>query len=396
MLRQSQRERNRGAAPPIVVRPVTGRAERDHFIELAYAINADTPNWVPPLRVDVRELLNPAKNPFFEHATVQLFLARRGETPVGRIAAHLDQLALAQPADQGMGPGVGHWGLFEARDEETAHALLAAAEQWLRERGMTRALGPISLSVWDEPGLLTFGHDHAPTIMMGHHRAEYAGWIEAAGHAPVKQLFTYEVPVADGFPPLFRRIVASGERNPRITIRPMDMKRFDEDAQTMLGILNEAWSGNWGFVPLTAAEIAYAARKFKPIIMEGLIQIADYDGQPAAFMIAFPDVNEAIAPLNGNLFPFGWARLLWSLKRKRWRGFRVPLMGVVRKHQNSRLASQLAFMMIERIRERGVNDYGARRAEVGWVLDDNAGMNAIADAIEGRRNREYTIFGKGL
>lgn len=383
-------------APPVVVRPVAGRAERDHFIELAYATNAKTPNWVAPLRSDVRELLNPAKNPFFEHATVELFLARRGETPVGRIAAHLDHLALAQPAAQGMGPGVGLWGLLEATDEETAHALLAAAENWLRDQGMTRALGPISLSVWDEPGLLTVGHDHAPTIMMGHHKAEYAGWIESAGHAPVKRLFTYEVPVADGFPRLIRRIVESGDRNPRISIRPMDMKRFEEDTATMLGILNEAWSDNWGFVPLTQAEIGYAAKKFKPIIMDGLILIAEYDGEPAAFMIAFPDVNEAIAPLKGDLFPFGWVRLLWALKRKRWRGFRVPLMGVVRKHQNSRLASQLAFMMVERIRARGVNDYGAKRAEIGWVLDDNIGMIAIADAIDARRNREYTIYEKAL
>jgi hypothetical protein len=207
---------------------------------------------------------------------------------------------------------------------------------------------------------------------------------------------SFEVPVADGFPPVVGRIVASGERNPRIHVRTMDMNRFEADAELMLSILNEAWSGNWGFVPLTPSEIAYAAKKLRPVIRDGLILIAEYDGEPAAFMLGFPDINEAIRDLDGRLFPLGWARLLWRLRRDRWSGFRVPLMGVVSKHQNSRLASQLAFMMIENIRRRGVGVYGAKTAEVGWILDDNVGMIAIAEAIEGRVNREYVIFGKDL
>src|SRR5690606_16820877 len=183
-----------------------------------------------PLRNEVAELLTPGKNPFFEHAKVQLFLARRDSRVVGRISAHYDELALAQPPEQGMGPGTGNWGLFEAEDETAAFALLRRAEAWLREQGMTRVLAPISLSVWDEPGLLVKGHDHPPMVMMGHNKPEYEAWIEGAGYGVAKRLLTYDLPVASGFPPLVNRIVASGEKNERIRIRRVDKRNFDRDA----------------------------------------------------------------------------------------------------------------------------------------------------------------------
>ncbi|QLC27016.1 N-acetyltransferase [Parasphingopyxis algicola] len=380
----------------IAVRPVTGKAELKTFVDLAYRLNADTPYWVPPLRSEVIELLTPGKNPFYEHADVQPLLAWRDGKPVGRISAHIDHLALEQPIEQGMGPGTGNWGMMEAEDEAVMAALLAAAEDWLRGQGMTRALGPLSLSVWDEPGLLTKGHDHRPMIMMGHHKPAYAGWIEACGHTEAKQLHTFIVPVADGFPPIIRRIVQSGERNERINIRPVDMRRFDEEATLILSILNQAWSKNWGFVPITDSEVHYIKTKLKPVIYPEINLIAEYDGKPAAFMLCLPDVNEALKHMNGSLLPFGWAKLLWKLKRRKWKGGRVPLMGVLPEHQNSRLASQLAFMMIEHIRRWGVERMGVERAEVGWILDDNQGMVAIADAIKGEVNRVYSVYEKAL
>lgn len=380
----------------IVVRPVSGKADFKAFVDLAYRLNADDPHWVPPLRSDVVELLTPGKNPFFEHATVQLFVAWRGEQPVGRISAHIDHLALEQPLEQGMGPGAGNWGMFEAADADVAAALLAAAEQWLRNQGMTRALGPLSLSIWDEPGLLTKGHDHSPMIMMGHHKAIYQQWIEALGHKEAKQLHTFIVPVKDGFPPIIDRIVKSGMKNDRIVVRPIDMSRYEEEAATVLSLLNEAWSANWGFVPLTDSEVQYVKKKLKPALIPQVNLIAEYDGEPAAFMLALPDINEVLKTSGGSLLPFNWAKLLYGLWKKRWLGYRVPLMGVAQKHQNSRLASQLAFMMIETIRERGVNNYGADRAEVGWILEDNQGMNAIANAINGEINRTYSIYEKAL
>ena len=295
-----------------------------------------------------------------------------------------------------MGPGTGNWGLFEAANEEVAHALIAHAEAWLRDQGMTRVLAPISLSIWEEPGLLVKGHDHPPMVMMGHNKPEYEGWIESAGYTVAKRLLTYDLAVADGFPPLVNKIVALGEKNERIRIRTVDKRHFERDAAIIIGILNDAWSQNWGFVPFTEAEKAYAAKKLAPLIIEGVNMIAELDGEPVAFMMSLPDVNAVIKPMGGRLLPFNWITLLWWLRKMRPADFRVPLMGVVQKLQASRLASQLAFMMIEHIRRYGVAVHGARRAEVGWILEDNQGMVAIADAIGSKVNREYRIYSKDL
>ena len=381
---------------PITLHPVKTKADRREFVELAYRLNRGDPAWVPPLKGEVYGLLTPGKNPWFEHGKAQLFVARRGERTVGRISAHIDELALAQPAEQGMGPGTGNWGLLEAEDAEVAHALIAKAEDWLRGQGMTRALGPLSISIWDEPGLLIEGFDTPPTIMLGHNSALYQGWIEGEGYQPVKQLFNYDVEIVDGFPPLVNRIVAAGEKNARIRIRRVDKKKFDAEAKLIMGILNDAWSDNWGFVPLTDSEIAYVGKKLKDIVFEDLIRVAEVDGEPVAFMIVLPNINELLIEMDGSLLPFNWARLLWWLRKPRSKRLRVPLMGVVKKLQNSRMASTLAFMMIEYIRRDGVANYGATEGDIGWVLDDNQGMVAVADAINARRNRVYQLYDKTL
>ena len=380
----------------IIVTPVDGKADLKAFVDLQWEIYKDDPAWVPQLKEEIHGLLTPGKNPFHEHAEHCYFLARRGGEVVGRISAHYDKLALAMPAEQGMGPGTGNFGLFEAKDAEAAAALIATAENWLRDQGMTHVLGPISLSIWEEPGLLVKGHDHSPTVMMGHNRPEYRGWIEAAGYAPVKTLNTYELDITTEFPPLIQRIIASGEKSPRINIRRVDKSKFDREAAIILSILNDAWGNNWGFVPITDSEVAFTGKKLKPIVFPDLIRIAELDGEPVAFMMTLPDLNEALKPLNGNLFPFGWIKLLWWLRKPKCRTMRVPLMGVVQRLQSSRMASQLAFMMIEYIRRDAITKFGSTRGEIGWVLDDNQGMNAIADAIESTVNKSYVVYRKGL
>lgn len=380
----------------IAIRRVTGRADRKAFVELPYRLHAGDPNWVPPLRDEVYGLITPGKNPWFEHGRAQLFLAARNGKVTGRISAHLDHLALAQPIEQGMGPGTGNWGMLEAEDGETSALLMAAAEDWLREQGMTRALGPLSLSIWDEPGLLVEGFDHPPTVMMGHNPPAYQAWVEAGGYTPAIQLLTYEIPIDTGFPPLVQRIVASGERNSRIVIRRVDKSRFAQEAALILGILNNAWSDNWGFVPLTDAEIAYAGKKLKPIVYEDLIRIAEVDGEPVAFMMTLPDLNEKLIGYRGSLLPFNWAKLLWWLRAPKVRTMRVPLMGVVKSLQATRLASQLAFMLVEFIRRDAVSNFGATRGEFGWVLENNGPMRSVGEAINGRINKRYQIYEKTL
>ena len=380
----------------IEVRPVRSRRDRTAFLAVRPALRSGDPHWVRTLDREAAELIDPVKNPFFDHATVDLFVAWDGRHPVGRISAHTDDLALEQPPEQGFGPGTGFFGLFEAESEAVANALLAAAKARLSARGMDRILGPVSLSMWEEPGLLTHGHDHPPTVMMGHDPASYAEWIESADYRPAKELHTYELDITQPFPPLIARVIQSGRNNERIRTRMVDKSRFDEEAATILAILNDAWSDNWGFVPITDREIEVFGRKIRPLVFEKLIRIAEYDGEPVAFMMTLPDLNEAIKPLNGSLFPFGWARLLYWLRNPRPRTMRVPLMGVVKRLQSSRLASQLSSMLFEEIRAASVTEFGATRGEIGWVLEDNAGMIAIAEAIESRVNRTYTIYEKPL
>jgi hypothetical protein len=345
---------------PVAVRPVRTKQDRKAFVDFAWTVYADDPAWVPPLKDEVHGLITPGKNPWFEHARAQLWLAERGGRIVGRISAQVDELV-----QQHMGQGTGQWGMFEALDEAGAHALIATAEDWLRAQGMTRALGPISLSIWDEPGLEIEGFAEDPTAMMGHHRPEYRGWIESAGYSKAKDLLTYEVDIAHWDDPKINRLIAMGERNPHIRIRMVDKSRFAEEARVILNLLNDAWSSNWGYVPLTEAEIAYAGKKLKPIIYKELVRIAEIDGEPVAFMITLPDINELIKDLNGELFPFGWAKLLWRLRNPR-------------------------------TRRDCVGKFGIGTGEFGWILEDNKGMLSIAELPGARINHRYRIYEKAL
>ena len=359
--------RNKGkivAKAELVIAPISSKADRAAFVDFAYQHNAADQNWVPNLRMEEIEKFTPGKNPFFAHARHQLFLAWRDGRIVGRISAHIDELALTQPAEQGMGPGTGNWGALEAADADTAQALIAAAESWLREQGMTRVLAPMNMSVWEEPGLQVKGFDHPPMVMMAHHSPLYQPWIEGAGYERVKTLYTYDLEIKHAFPPLIQRIIASGEKNAKIKVRNCEPKHFDRDAAIICDILNDAWSDNWGFVPFTPEEIAYTGKKLKPLVHPSLIQIAEYEGEPVAFMMTLPDLNQAqmrINKRNGKPSLLGWIKLALWLRKPRPADMRVPLMGVRKRLQSSRLASQLAFMMIEYIRQSAVKDF-ARQA----------------------------------
>jgi GNAT superfamily N-acetyltransferase len=375
----------------LTIRPVVTRGDRKAFVDLAWEVYKGDPAWVPPLKQEVHGLIDPKENPWFGHGRAQLWLAERDGRPVGRISAQVDDLVL-----QHMGEGTGQWGMFECLGPEVASQLIGAAEDWLRAEGMTRALGPISISIWDEPGLEIEGFNEPPTVMMGHHRPQYSEWIEAAGYVKAKDLLTYSVDIAHWQDPMIDRLIAAGERNPRLRIRTVDKSRFETEAAIILGLLNDAWSENWGFLPLTDAEIAYAGKKFKPIIYSDLVRIAELEEEPVAFMMTLPDINELTVDLNGSLFPFGWAKLLWRLRKPQTRRARVPLMGVTKKLQGTRLSAQIAFMLIEYTRRALVRDYGVSVGEFGWILEDNKGMLSIAELPAARVNHRYRIYQKAL
>jgi len=385
----------------ITIRPVITKADRKAFVDLPFRLYKDNPNWVPPLKDEAMGLITPGKNPFFEHAVAQLFLAERDGKIVGRISASIDHMWTPMPPEQGGGSDMGNCGYLDAEDKGIADELIATAEGWLKAKGVTRSMGPISMSIWEEPGLLIKGHDHPPTTMMGYDDPRYEAWVESWGYKGVKDLHTWDLDITKPFPPLVERIVQSGEKNPRIKIRKVNKKKFNEEAAVILSILNDAWSDNWGFVPFTESEIAFAGKKMKPIIFNDLVRVAEYDGEPVAFMMTWPDLNEMQADLNGELFPFGFIKLLWRLNgglsgKPKVKTMRVPLMGVVKRLQASRLASQLAFMMIEYIRRSAVTDYHASRGEIGWILEDNQGMNSIAETIDSRINKTYRIYERAI
>ena len=377
----------------LTIIPVTTAADRGRFVDLVYRLYAKDPHFVPPLRSEMLALISGIKgNPWFEHGRAEFWLAVRDGVVVGRISAQVDELVLTH-----MGAGTGHWGMFECIDDKTvADALLDTAEAWLREQGMTRAQGPFSLSIWDEPGLLVEGFAQAPTVMMGHHLPTYRGFIEARGYAGIKDLHTWGLKIDEPFPEIVQRIVAASERNPRLVTRRVNKARFAEEAALILDILNDAWSTNWGFVPLTPAEIAHVGKKLKPIVFEELIRIAEYDGVPVGFLISLPDINELTRDLGGRLFPFGWAKLLWRLRAPKVKTIRVPLMGIRKELQGHRIASLMAFQMIEYIRRDAVPNFGASKGEIGWILDDNGPMRSIADAIGSQVTRTYRVYEKAL
>ena len=375
----------------ITIKPVASKTDRKAFVDFVWQVYKEDPAWVPPLKDEVLGLIDPKRNPWFGHGKAQFWVAEREGAVVGRVSGQVDDLV-----QQHMAPGTGQWGMFEALDGETASALVRTAEDWLRGHGMTRALGPISISIWDEPGLLIEGFAEPPMVMMGHHRPEYRQWIETAGYSKAKDLYTFELDIRIDMIPVIDRLIRSGEANSRIRIRDVDKSKFDQEAAIILDILNDAWSDNWGFVPLTDAEIAYAGKKLKPIIVEDLVKIAEVDGEPMAFMITIPDMNEMIRDLDGRLLPFGWAKLLWRLHKVSTSRVRVPLMGVRKSLQGGRMASQLAFMLIEFTRRVCIDKYGINVGEFGWVLEDNQGMMSIAQLPGADINHTYRIYEKAL
>lgn len=370
--------------------PVTGGTGpagkgMERFIRLAFDLHRDDPQWVPPLLMERRAALSPKGNPYFRHADAAFWIARRQGRDVGRISAQIDRLAEA---------GTGHFGMLAAVDDGTVvTALTETAEDWLRTRGARRVLGPFNLSINEETGLLVDGFDTPPMLMMGHDRPYLGPLLERAGYAKAKDVLAYIT--EDPELPAGIKAILDRPLPPNVRVRRLRMADYRREVGTLTDIFNDAWSGNWGFVPLTPDEVDHMARQMKPLIDERLVWFAEVDGEPAAFAVCLPDLNEAIRDLNGRLLPIGWAKLLWRLKVSGVRGARVPLMGVRRKHAGSVMGSLLAFLIMAAIR-REAAALGLNRIEMSWVLEDNRPMRRIAEAVGGRAYKTYRIYGKSL
>ncbi len=370
------------------VEPLAGKAAERAFWALPERLYANDPHWVPPLRLERHELLS-ARNPVFEHLTMRAWLARRGERVVGRISAQVDALY-----PQTHGARVGYFGLLEADDDaEVFAALLGAAEDWLRGQGVVQIRGPFNLSINEECGLLVDGFDRPPMVMMGHARPYYAAHLEALGYAKTKDLLAYIVATDFTFPPAALRVIER-ERD-QVALRPIDLHQLDRDIAILRDIFNDAWAGNWGFVPFTEAEFRQLGQLVRWLVDPGLVQIAEVAGEPVAMIAVLPNLNEAIADLRGRLLPFGWAKLLWRLKVRHPKSARVALLGVRQRLQRSRLGSALAMLVIDAARQTGLRR-GVTQAEMSWILEDNRGMRSIIESLGSRCYKRYRVYGKAL
>ncbi len=379
---------NSTSAAPISLEQVTDKRSLNSFLAVPHHIYADDQAWIAPLNFEQRERFSPA-NHFFEHARWCGWVARRGNQVVGRITAQVDELQ-----QQGEGEGLGYFGMIEAEDDADVFAdLFQAAEDWLREQGMTRVRGPYNLHVNEELGLLVDGFKTPPFVLMGHGRPYYQERVMEQGYSGVKDLLAYHIRPDFEAPRVMTRLAerVSG----RVKVRSLRRKQVLEDARFMLDIFNDAWQNNWGFVPLSESSWFDTVKTLTALMPDDAIQIAEYDGEPVAFIVALPNLNEAARDLNGRLFPFGWLKLLWRLKVKHPRTARVPLMGVKQEFQHSRLGPTLAFMVIDAVR-KGLCDRGVEDVEMGWILEDNDGMRNIIETIGGEAYKRYRMYEKVL
>ncbi len=372
----------------ITVRPVTGGRELRTFIRLPQAIHAGDPNWIPPLDIERRLHLSKRFNPFFDHGEGELFIAWRGDEPVGRITAQIDRLHLERYDD-----ATGFFGHVEAYDDPAIfRALLNAAAAWLNQRGMRRLRGPFSWNINQESGLLVEGFDTPPAFMMGHARPYYDACMRAAGMEKVMDLYAYDFTREMQVPEKLRRFIQREKEKGTLEVRPIDKRRLKEELHLLMGIFNDAWAENWGFVPFTKREFMEMGQQLNFLVSERDVAIASWKGEPAAMTVVMPDLNRMIADMNGKLLPFNWLKLLRRLK---FSGpperMRMPLMGVRRKFQNGLPGAVLALSVIDEVYTYNKNR-GVQGAELSWVLETNTRVRHLIESVGARHYKTYRIY----
>ncbi|MEX2525631.1 MAG: N-acetyltransferase [Gammaproteobacteria bacterium] len=372
----------------ITVQPVESRSDIASFIELPGYLYRDDPAWVPPLYLERRIHLS-RFNPYFRHAEWQAWLVFRNGKPAGRISAQIDHLHRRQ-----YHAATGHFGFFECEDDPAvAELLFQTAEDWLRDHGTKLITGPFNFSINHDCGILVDGFDTPPVIMMPHSRECYGRLIERQGYAPARDLLAYWIHTDFETPAVMKRLV---ERySTRVRLRPLDRKRFAEEMETLRDIFNDAWSENWGFVPFTREEFADIGTGLRLFVPRDFIQVAEVDGEPAAFTVVLPNLNEVVGEIDGKLLPKGWLHLIRQLRNRRIRTGRVPLMGVRKRYQNTPMGIALAFMVIDQTLLPVIN-HGIREVEMSWILEDNKPMRGILDTVGSTVYKRYRIYEKHL
>lgn len=360
------------------------------FLDVVDTIYAGDRHFVRGLDFDFKERLHPKKNPFFEHGEGTLFTAYRDGRCVGRVSASIDREHLDRHKD-----GAGFFGFFDTvEDQEVATALLRAAEDWLRGRGMTQMRGPLSLSINEEMGCLVEGFDSPPMILMGHHRPYQGGLIEGAGFEKAKDVFAwrYEVGALNA---RTKKAHQEIKAMPEVTSRQLSPKDLERDVTLVTDIFNDAWADNWGFVPFTRKEVRKMAKDFKLILEPELTRITFIDGEPAAVALALPNINEMIGDLHGKLLPMGLPKLLYRLKVQGPKTARLVILGIRKKFRNVRKYAGMSVFLFGELNESGKR-IGIQWGELGWTLEDNAPVNTAIKLMGGKMYKRYRVYDRPL
>ncbi len=367
-----------------LIRVESGK-ERRQFINVPYNLYKNDTYWVPPLKSEEKKLINTKKNPFYDNADIAPFLLRQNGNIIGRIAAVNDRRFNNYHDSK-----TGFFGFFECiDDQQAAHTLLQAASEWLKDRGLTEVIGPASPGMMDEIGVLVDGFDHYPSILMPYSKPYYDRLLKTEGFEKEMDLYAYRISQETAFENNKRARGIVEKRYPDLKIREVDLKEIKREVQIVRHIFNEAWSGNWGFIPLTEEEFSNLADDLKMILDPKFAHIAEMDGKPVAFSIALPDLNQALRHLNGRLLPFGLFKLLWY--QRKINRVRTALMGVLPAYQGKGIDALLHLEAIENGPKKGI-----KTSELGWVLETNTNMIRIAERLGAHVEKTYRMYRKDL
>ena len=369
------------------IRPVGSRRELNAFIDLPWRLYRNEPNWVPPLRFERRQFLDRQRNPFFQHADAEYFLAWRDGRPVGRITAQVDE-----SFNEFQGNDWGMFGFFECEeDPEAATALLDRASTWLTERRRDRMVGPMDFTTNDECGVLIEGHDRPPMILQPWTHRYYPSLLEGAGLTKAMDLLMWELRIQgrDKVHPAIWEMAEKVQTEHGITVRNMRKRDMEAEIGRFLEVYNAAWERNWGFVPLSEPEVRHYAKQLKPILDENWAYIAERDGEVVAAALTLPDFNQVLIHLNGRLLPFGWAKALYW--RRRIDRCRVFALGVKPEHQHTGVAAALYKRHFDTAEVTRI-----KWGEMGWILEVNEAMNRAMEGMGGHVVRRHRLYERPL
>jgi len=394
MSKDTQARMRPSLAGAISVHPLEAAADRKAFLDIPYTAYGHLADWRAPLRFERAAQINPTRNPALARMEHVLMVARRGAVVVGRIAAFINPAHLETHKD-----ATGHFGFLDtiAPDDDVIGALMQAAEDWLRSRGMKRIAGPFNFSVNEECGLLVDGFDSPPVMMMPHGRPDYAPALEARQYVKEMDLYAYMCQLGEPYrvPKTIRRLKESFDQDPGLEVRMMNPQDYRGEIDLILSIFDDAWSRNWGFVPFGKDEITHMANELKLLIRRDGLWIGLIDGEPACFTLVLPNLNEATEGLDGRLLPFGWVQLLQRLKLRGTRTARLPLAGMRQKFHKTRrgmltmVASCEAAFAAQHAR-------GVREVEASWILETNRDLHNLVSIYDAPRYKTYRIYGKAL